>query len=183
MSGEHEDLAKAAAQLRAEFDDGFAKDQVQDEAAHVDVLAIRVAEQAYALRLTEVLAIHEGRKLVPVPTPAPALLGLIGLRGSVVPIYDLRILLGHAAGPLPSWFALVRSTSAIGVAFDGLDAHLRLPEASLVAASTSDSVGRFTPGSVVTPSGPRSLIHLPSLVESIAHSKTFASAPEREDPR
>jgi chemotaxis signal transduction protein len=183
MSGDYKDLARAAAQLRAAFDDAFAKGQLKDEAAHVDVLAIRVAEQGYALRLAEVLAIHEGRTLVPVPTPAPSLLGLVGLRGSVVPIYDLRVLLGHAAGAPPSWFALVRATSPIGVAFDALDAHLRLPEASLASAGASEGAGRFTPGSVVTPSGPRPLIHLPSLVESIARSKTFASASEREEPR
>jgi chemotaxis signal transduction protein len=183
MTTEYKDLAKAAAQLRAAFDDAFAKDQLRNEEARVDVLAIRVAEQPYALRLAEVLAVHEGRKLVPVPTPAPSLLGLVGLRGSVVPIYDLRVLLGHAAGPLPSWFVLVRAASPIGVAFDALEAHLRLPQTCLVGASASEGAGRFTPGSVVTPSGPRPLIHLPSLVESIARSKTLASASEREEAR
>lgn len=183
MSGEYKDLARAAGQLRAAFDDAFARDQLQDDEARVDVLAIRVAERSYALRLAEVLAVHEGRTLVPVPTPAPSLLGLVGLRGSVVPIYDLRILLGHAAGPLPSWFVLVRAASPIGVAFDALDAHLRLPVSSLVGGGERESAGRFTPSSVVTPSGPRPLIHLPSLVESIARSKLGASASEREEPR
>ena len=114
---------------------------------------------------------------------APSLLGLVALRGSVVPVYDLRILLGHAAGPLPSWFALVRGASPLGVAFDALDALLRLPAASLVAAKSSEGAGRFTPGSVVTPSGPRPLIHLPSLALSIARSKPGAPASEREEPR
>ncbi|HEX2869971.1 MAG TPA: chemotaxis protein CheW [Polyangiaceae bacterium] len=183
MSGEYKDLARAAGQLRAAFDDAFAKDQLQNDQAHVDVLAIRVAEQGYALRLAEVLAIHEGRTIVPVPTPVPSLLGLVGLRGSVVPVFDLRSLLGHAAGPLQSWFVLVRATSPIGVAFDALDAHLRLPQSSLVGAGAPESAGRFTRGSVVTPNGPRPLIHLPSLALSIARSKPGASASEREEPR
>lgn len=183
MSSRYEDLGRAAAELRAEFDDAFAKNQLQSEETRVDVLAIRIAEQGYALRLAEVLAVHEGRKLVPVPTPAPSLLGLVGLRGSVVPIYDLRILLGHAAGPLPSWFALVRGTSPIGVAFDALEAHLRLPASSLVGANSRTGAGRFTPGSVVTPNGTRPLIDLPSLTLSIARSKTLAPASEREEPR
>jgi len=182
VSGERKDLATAASELRAAFDQAFTADQLQSGERTVDVLAIRVAEQSYALRLAEVLAVHEGRKLVPVPTPAPALLGLVGLRGLVAPIYDLRLLLGHAAGHLPSWFVLVRSPSPIGVAFDALEGHLRLPESSLVSARSGDNAGRFTPGSVLTPGGPRPLIHLPSLVESIARSKPV-SASEREEPR
>ena len=67
------DLAQAAAAMRASFDQAFAIEPKVDDELRVDVLAIRVAEQGYALRLAEVLAIHEGRKLVPVPTPLPSL--------------------------------------------------------------------------------------------------------------
>ena len=112
-------LASQLEELRAAFDRTFAfAEQDQAGAQYVDVLAIRVAEQGYALRLAEVLAVHAERKLVPVPSPAPELLGLVGLRGLVAPVYDLRRLLGHAAGPTPRWLALARGTSAIGFAFD-----------------------------------------------------------------
>jgi hypothetical protein len=131
-----------------------------------------------------VQAVHADRKLVPVPAPAPELLGLVGLRGTVAPIYDLRRLLGHAPGPLPRWLALARWTSAIGVAFDSLEAHLRVLIGDVVMPAAGEAGGKsFAPGSVITPSGPRPLLHLPPLLESVTHGKPAHGAPQREGPR
>lgn len=178
-------LASKLEELRAAFDRTFAAaEQDQAAAQHVDVLAIRVAEQGYALRLAEVLAVHAERKLVPVPSPAPELLGLVGLRGLVAPVYDLRQLLGHAAGPTPRWLALARGMSAIGFAFDALDQHLRVPLGDVVMPQAIEAGGRiFTPGSVLTPSGPRPLLHLPTLIERVTHGQAPYGAPQREGPR
>jgi purine-binding chemotaxis protein CheW len=184
MSSELKGLASKAAELRVAFDQSFAAHEREHRlVAQVDVLAIRVADQRYALRLSELQAVHAERKLVSVPAPAPALLGLVGLRGLVVPIYDLRLLLGHPAGPAPRWLALARATSAIGFAFDALDAHLRVPASDIVMPSLSEAgSSSFAPGSVATASGPRPLIHLPSLIESVTRGKP-GGAPQREGPR
>lgn len=178
-------MTNRAAELRAAFDRAFAT-SAHDQTAqlHVDVLLIRVADQGYALSLAEVQAVHADRKLVPVPGPAPELLGLVGLRGTVAPIYDLRTLLGHPAGPLPRWLALARWRSAIGVAFDALEAHLRVPVGDIVMVPPGETGGqRFAPGSVITPSGPRPLLHLPSLIESVTHANAAHGTPQREGPR
>ncbi|MES1182666.1 MAG: chemotaxis protein CheW [Myxococcales bacterium] len=179
-------LASKLEELRAAFDRTFAAaEQDQAAAQHVDVLAIRVADQGYALRLAEVLAVHAERKLVPVPSPAPELLGLVGLRGLVAPVYDLRQLLGHAAGPTPRWLVLARGPSAIGFAFDALDQHLRVPLVDVVMPQASEAGGTifFAPGSVLTPSGPRPLLHLPTLIERVTHSQAPHGAAQREGPR
>ena len=185
MTAQREELASKAAELRAAFDQAFsAAGGEHTDTGRVDVLAIRVADQGYALRLSEVQAVHAERKLVPVPTPTPELLGLVGLRGLVVPIYDLRLLLGHPAGPTPRWLALVCSTSAIGVAFDALEAHWRVPVADIVMPQVGEAGGNdFAPGSVLTPSGPRPLLHLPSLIESLTRGKAAHGAPQRERRR
>jgi len=185
MTTELKGLASKAAELRAAFDESFAaSEREQGALAQVDVLAIRVADQRYALRLSEVQAVHADRTLVSVPAPAPELLGLVGLRGLVVPIYDLRLLLGYPAGPAPRWLALAQATSAIGFAFDALDAHLRVAASDIVMPSLSEAgSSSFAPGSVVTASGPRPLIHLPSLIESVTRGKPGQGAPQREGPR
>lgn len=185
MTSELGKLSGKAAELRAAFDLSFAASEGEQAAAsQVDVLAIRVADQGYALRLSEVQAVHAERKLVRVPAPAPELLGLVGLRGLVTPIYDLRLLLGHAAGPAPRWLALARSRSTIGFAFDTLEAHWRVSASDIVMPNLSEAGGSsFAPGSVVTASGPRPLIHLPSLIESVTRGKPGHGAPQREGPR
>jgi len=187
VSGEARELTGKAAELRALFDRSFAVAELeQDERgeARVDVLAIRVADQGYALRLSELQAVHAERKLVAVPSPAPELLGLVGLRGLVVPIYDLRQLLGYPAGPAPRWLALAHASSPVGFAFDGLDAHLRLSPRDIVMPEPSTaSGGRFAPGSVVGPDGPRPLIYLPSLIESVTRRTARHGALEREGAR
>jgi len=185
MTAELDGLHKKAIELRQAFDRSFAASEREQAAtAEVDVLAIRVADQRYALRLSEVQAVHAERKLVSVPAPAPELLGLVGLRGLVAPIYDLRLLLGHAAGPAPRWLALARSTSVIGFAFDVLEAHLRVSANDIVMPNLGEAGGMsFAPGSVITASGPRPLIHLPSLIESVTRGKPGHGAPQREGPR
>lgn len=185
MTSELDGLSRKAAELRAAFDRSFAaSEQERAAAAEVDILAIRVADQRYALRLSEVQAVHAERKLVPVPSPVPELLGLVGLRGLVAPIYDLRLLLGHPAGPVPRWLALAHATSAIGFAFDALEVHLRVSANDLVMPRVGDAGSHhFAPGSVVTASGPRPLIHLPSLIESVTRGKPGHGAPQREGPR
>jgi chemotaxis signal transduction protein len=177
-------LETAAAQLRAKFDASFAVQQALSAGAEVDVLAIRITGHGYALRLSEVLAVHAERQLTPVPSPVPALLGLVGVRGLVVPIYDLRLLLGHGAGPAPRWLALARATSPIGFAFEAFEAHWRLSVAAVVAGAAGEGAGnRFAPGSVKTDAGPRPLLHLPSLVESVTKHTRPSSERAREEPR
>jgi len=34
----------------------------------------------------------------------PELLGIMGFRGAMVPVYDLRALCGYAAGAAPRWW-------------------------------------------------------------------------------
>jgi chemotaxis signal transduction protein len=138
----------------------------------------------YALRLSELLAIHVDRQLVPAQSPLPELLGLSGLRGLVVPVYDLRRLLGYPAGSAPRWLALVRAPAAFAVAFDQLEAHLRVPERALRSGLGAEPAPHsFARGSIETPEGPRSLIDLGALYEQVMKSLRRASAPEREERR
>jgi chemotaxis signal transduction protein len=184
MSWQTGRAATTAEALRAAFDRSFAESQAKDAVSQVDLLAIRSGEHEYALRLSEVLAVHTDRKLVAVPGPMPELLGLVGLRGLVVPVYDLRQLLGYPAGPLPRWLALARATSPFAVAFEGFEAHLRVQASDVVAPEAGAAAPhRFARGSVRTAAGPRPLIHLPSLIEGVTRGNWRESSSEREERR
>ena len=184
MSTRESPLESAAAKLRTAFDASFSAERAPSAGAELDFLAIRVAGHGYALRLAEVLAVHAERELVRVPSPVPALLGLIGVRGLVVPIYDLRLLLGYAAGPPPRWLCLARAASPLGFAFEAFEAHLRLPLESVVAGSELAGNGqRFGRGNVRTDAGPRTLLHLPSLIASVANKPHLDRERAREERR
>ena len=175
---------QTAAKLRAKFDAAFAVEQAPSAGAEIDVLAIRVTGRGYALRLSEVLAVHAERQLTAVPSPVPALLGLVGVRGLAVPVYDLRLLLGYGAGPTPRWVALARAASPIGFAFETFEAHWRLPLGAVVAGMAGvDHGSSFAPGSVETEDGPRPLLHLPSLIASVTKPTRPSGERAREEPR
>ncbi len=115
-----------AAELRARFDRGFAEPPHPGAVATVDLLAIRLGGAPYALRLGELAGLFADRAVTPLPTEIPALLGVAGFRGAIVPVYDLRRLLGCAATAPPRWL-VVTTQLAVGFGFDGLDGHLRIP--------------------------------------------------------
>lgn len=182
MSQRQPTVRTRAQQLRAEFDNAFAAAPQPDPGERVDLLAIRCAEHGFALPLSGVLAVLTDRKLVPVPSPAPALLGLIGVRRLVAPVYDLRALLGYAAGTAPRWVALLRTPAPMAVAFDQFEQHLRVPKSDVIAGPAGTAPAHaLASGSVVTPAGPRPLIDLSALFSAVADGSRRAGARERED--
>lgn len=58
------------------------------------VVVFRLAEQLYALPIESVQEIQQIVEFTPVPDGSAALVGMIDLRGGVVPAIDLRALLG-----------------------------------------------------------------------------------------
>ena len=49
-----------------------------------------VGEQHYGMRLLRINGIEQNYKIVPVPMGAPFIRGIIHLRGTVIPVYNLR---------------------------------------------------------------------------------------------
>jgi chemotaxis signal transduction protein len=172
-----------AERLRAEFDHSFAAAPAADPGERVDLLAIRCAEHGFALPLSGVLAVLTDRRIVPVPSPTPSLLGLIGVRGVVAPVHDLRALLGYAGSAAPRWVALLRAPAPLAIAFDHFEQHLRVPKSDVIAASASGATAHaFASGSVATPSGPRPLIDLTALFSAlIERARRPGATTERED--
>ena len=78
-----------------------------------------LGEEHYALTLTSVQQVLSSPRVTHLPVADPALLGLINVRGEIVPLFDLAMLAGVAAKP-SSTFAILVTTSqgsaALGVA-------------------------------------------------------------------
>ena len=119
--------------LREDFDRSFRAAPTEPNLGQEDFLAVRIGDDPYAIRAGDIAGLHVDRMIVPIPSPAPTLLGLWGFRGVITPVHDLRLILGYAGGALPRWLVLVRTPVVVGLAFDRLEAHL---QASLNSATS-----------------------------------------------
>jgi hypothetical protein len=112
-----------AAALRLAFDQSFARAPAAAREPMADYVAIRFAEASYALPMRQLGGLHTGVDIVPCPSPLPEFLGLLGLPRTLVPVYDLTVLLGHASGG--SRWVVLSADRLVGFAFDQFDGHFR----------------------------------------------------------
>lgn len=124
MRDDRGQLLDRAAALRDAFDHAFAEPLAPDPPALTDLLAIRIGTEAYALRLSEIGGLFTDRRITPVASRVPALLGIAGFRGAIVPVYDLHILLGHHAVEAARWLAMAADAS-VAFAFAAQEGQMR----------------------------------------------------------
>ena len=82
-----------------------------------------VGDQKYGMRLQRINGIEQNYKLVPVPLGAEFIKGIIHLRGSVVPVYDLRAKFAiDSPGPAQKQL-LMAETHGISMGFEVDEVH------------------------------------------------------------
>lgn len=178
MSAFDDRLAESTRSLRLAFDQSFAAAPVTRTAEFEDFLLTRVGGDAYAIRLSEVAGLYVDRKIVPIPSKAPELLGIVGLRGTLAPIYDLRALLDYTGGSKLRWLVLARAPEPIGFAFDSFEAHLRLPQQSVSVPDREEHARRHVRGAVRVDGATHSIIHIESLLGAVARQTSHDSLPK-----
>jgi chemotaxis signal transduction protein len=160
-----------AAALRRLFDESFAAPAASGAERFEDLLAIRVGSDPYAVRLSEIAGLHVDVTIVPIPSPAAQLLGIVGIRGVMAPIYDLAALLRYPPAPSPRWIIVVRGTQRVGFAFEALESHLHVSVASLASDEGADAgtgaSGQLMRGAVQAAGALRPIIHLASVMKMI----------------
>lgn len=114
------------AALRRAFDASFAAAPTVGLAGVVDLLAIRIAREPYLLRLPDVAALTADRAITRLPGPVPELVGVAGFRGAVVPVFDLRAVLGLGVTEGPRWLVLVTGPIPLAFAFEAFDGYRRV---------------------------------------------------------
>lgn len=157
------------ARLKREFDETFAKPPAR-QAAHESFLGLGLRGDPYALRIGQIEGIVTERRIVPLPTAVSAFAGLTAHRGSLVPVYDLGMLLGYTPASTLPWIATVRASEAlVGFGFDRFDGHYRVIAAEPTPGDPSPSGHlSFAPG---LPAG-RPVIDILSLLDSVLRLET-----------
>ena len=155
--------------LRRDFDHSFAIARDGGAAECAILLAIRLRGDGFALRLSELRGLFAGRKVTPLPGAAPELLGLAGMRGSIVAVYDLGALLGYPVSTTSRWLVVPGAEPTLGLAFDSFEGAVSVPAADLApdigpGAQPHQQIRELAR----TASGARPIIHLPSLLARIA---------------
>jgi chemotaxis signal transduction protein len=165
--------ADTASTLRRLFDESFAAPVTAQAERYEDFLAIRVGPDRYGMRLAEIGGLYADLRIVPVPSPAAQLLGVVGIRGTMAPIYDLAVFLGYAPAPDPRWTVLVRGPQTVGFAFDTFDSHLKVAAAALAQRDAQDAAGaKHLQGAVQLTAALLPIIHLTSILQTLKGSRT-----------
>lgn len=165
MSASAPRYAVTAAELRRAFDHAFAEAPSLATAPFEDFLAIRVGSDPYAVRLAEVSGVFVDRTVTRLPSPVPEFLGITGFRGTIVPVYDLRALLGYEAGK-PRWL-LLTAAATLALAFDAFDGYLRLSRGDSEIEVQSEHSRQHVRGIVRVAEVLRPVVHLAAVVEAI----------------
>jgi chemotaxis signal transduction protein len=121
----------AAEELRRRFDAAFVAAPVDRDEDLESFLAVKIGNEGYALRIRDVTGFAAARKIVPLPSPIAEMLGLAGIRGSVVPVFSLAAMIGYGqAQEVPRWFLLCGAAEPIALGFGEFEGYLELPRAS-----------------------------------------------------
>ena len=103
-------------------------------AAGVEVLAFRVGGERYAVEVKAVFVALDARGLTPLPATPPWVLGAIVARTRVVPVLDLRALLGLEGGGMTDLAKIIvveHEGELFGLAAEDVEGKLEVPPEGL----------------------------------------------------
>ena len=115
------------------------REEEEEREVLVTWVELRLGGEAFALPVAQVREILRVREVTPVPHPPFPVIGVINLRGRVVPLLDLRARLGlPAAEPdADSRIVLVESQRRrIGLLVDGVERVARLAQSAMRSPDT-----------------------------------------------
>jgi chemotaxis signal transduction protein len=100
-----------------------------------NLILIRVSEDAYVVRTSEISGLVADRKIVGFPSPISELVGIAAVRGVLLPVYSLAALLGYAADrEATRWLALCGREELFALAFSRFEGYLRVTSGQICAA-------------------------------------------------
>jgi len=161
-----QDAAHRAQDLRIAFDSAFARAPDAKDERMRDFIAITLGGGPYAMDLHELAGIYSNKKIARIPSQAAGLLGIAGFRGTILPVYDLGVLIGLAPLEKPRWLA-VAAKAGIAVAFDAFEGHLRARTEDIARHESAEGGREHVRLLLRTPAGIRAVISLSSALRKV----------------
>ncbi|MEZ5398043.1 MAG: chemotaxis protein CheW [Bryobacteraceae bacterium] len=136
--------------------------------AAAQYLTFTVGDQTYGVDILDVHEIRGGSPVTPVPNAPPYVRGVMNLRGTVVPVIDLRRRFGAPETDFGSFTVIVVAAVAgriVGFVVDTVAEVSDLGDGKVTAPPALDGGGeRFVSGVVAAAGGLVLLLDLPALV-------------------
>jgi purine-binding chemotaxis protein CheW len=145
----------------------------------VRICLFSISGDGYAVTVDTVVEIIIPQKIFPVPTAPPHVLGVINLRGNIVPVVDIRPVLSLPPSDGINQIAVIRQNQImIGIAVDSVSEVIEVPQASVlplpaeVAAQESGakSRSRYLRALIQRADSVAALLNLERVLESISLS-------------
>jgi hypothetical protein len=172
-----------ALELGREFDQSFSRLPPERTQGREALIGIGLGGNPYALRLSEISSLVQGKSLLSLRGQAAAFLGLAGQHGGLWPVWDLAALCGYAPAREPRWLALAQGpTLPWAAAFERFDGYFLAKAADFSALSAEGSLP-FCSEACALGGLQRPLIRLSLALEAI--QRTMPSPPKdlrRIDP-
>lgn len=170
----------SAEELRRAFDDAFAAPSEGRRQDLEPMLTLRIGSAAHAIRVLDIAGFAAARRIVPLGSPLPAMLGLAAVRGTLFPVYSLEALLGdEAASEPPQWFLLCGQADPVALAFAHFEGHVLLSRSERLATSAGEGPRKHVRELVRVADEVRGVIDVSSLLETI-QERVSASRPIKE---
>lgn len=140
----------------------------------IRICLFSIGEDTYAIPVDLLTEIISSQKVFPVPTTPSHVLGVINLRGSIVPIVDIRPALSLPPQTTPGQIAIVKQGSmTLGIVVDNVSEVVGVPERSVQAipsdygAQAGKNRSRFMKGIIQRGSDVAALLNVERLVDEI----------------
>ncbi|THJ17825.1 MAG: purine-binding chemotaxis protein CheW [Nitrospira sp. CG24B] len=115
-------------------------DSVPEEAKSTEslkVCLVALGDETFAIDLRRVREIFEPEWITPVPGMPAALVGITNLRGTIIPLADVRATLGVSSSVMPKYAVVIRhGTQQIGIMVQEVPEIRTIQLDDLVAPST-----------------------------------------------
>ncbi len=159
----------------AEFDNDVAAnviDALPEE--EIRVCLFSMGEDLFALPVEMLTEILISQKIFPVPTTPPHVLGVMNLRGNIVPIVDIRPALSLPRQSTPGQIAIIKQgTVIIGIVVDNVSEVVSVPVSRVLAipADTAGPAGksrsRFLKAIIQREGGVAALLDVKRILEEV----------------
>ncbi len=147
-------------------------DGVREEERRVCLFSM--GDDLYAIPVELLTEIIISQKIFPVPTTPPHVLGVINLRGNIVPIVDIRATLSLPRQSLPKQIAILKNEQiTLGIVVDNVSEVISIPVSSIleIPAETNPQAGksrsRFLKSIIQREAGVAALLDVEQIVQEI----------------
>jgi purine-binding chemotaxis protein CheW len=123
---------------------GYAKQGQQDKVATRQYLTFRVEKNEYGVDIMKVMEIRGWHEATRIPNSPEYMLGVINLRGLVIPIFDLRTRFGQGktvATEKNVVIVISVGTRVIGILVDAVSDILTVAESEIKSSPSSEDTG------------------------------------------